>query len=1480
MIIIDLIHNLALLLALIVISGFVQNKFKQKIRLHQILQGVLFGATAIIGMLDPFVLREGIIFDGRSIILSLCALFFGPVTGSIAAIIALIFRISLGGTGIIMGSLVIVTSFLIGYIFHIRRSNNPNERLSVLRLYVFGLYVHAAMMLLVLTLPSGNILQVYESISLTVMGIYPLVTILMGKILLDQEENINYVKKLSENEERLRLSLSAANQGLFDLNVKTGKAIVNDEYATMLDYDPKTFKESMISWIRRVHLDDREIAIKAYKDYIDGKINEHRVEVRHKTADGGWKWILSTGKIVERDENGNPLRMLGTHTDISRLKEIVSALQKSEEKFAKMFRSSPDTITLTALKDGFVVDVNETAINVTGFTRDELIGKKTTLLNIWARSKDREKYISELMETGRVNNFETQFIMKSGEIKDALISGEVIELDGEKYVLGVIRDITERKLREKALRENQVKLQSVISNSPVIIFGLDENGIFTFSEGKGLEILGLKPGEVVGQSALDVYEGYPKVVDTLERALKGEVISEIHDMGQWVFDVYYSPLRDDRGKIKGLIGVATDITERKKAQDSLFKSEAENRAIVDAVPDILFRLSRSGVYLGYKNSTNSLPYVSPEIFMGKNISDVLPTEVSAQLFDAIESSFSSGKIVSIEYKLNLDDNEMFYETKIVPLANDEVYCFVRDITDRKNTEEALRQSLEENQAITDAIPDLLFRLNREGVFVDYKNTNEELLFVPPREFLGKNIEDVLPAALVSKFRKGINDAFSSNSIINIEYPLTIKQKELFFEGKLVPLTNDEILCFVRDITDRKKIENNLRESEEKFRTIFDAAPVPLAVNDNNQNIILLNEEFVKIFGYTNEDIPTLKEWWPLAYPDVENQKWVKTTWQKNIEESRKTGKPFEPLELNIRAKNGDIKTVIAGMSWLGNTSDRNHLVILYDITDRKRAEQEIKKNNEELAQLFELSLNLLESVNPSDTYRKILKHAIQLIGIDTGAIYSVDNDKIFLENTIPSLGEDFPNEFRKDLLDNHPHIQKAINTESPIIVNDIEETELSENEKIILNSRKMYSLLYLPIITEKKATGVIILGTIERKHEFTQHEIELGRTISNISSLSMENSILFSKLNKNVRDLRKAVEEKNIVTDALKESEERFHTMFENHHAVMMLIEPDSGKIIDANKSAENFYGYSLHELRNLNIANINQLTESELKKALDKAAHESKTYFNFPHKLKSGEVKSVEVFTTPITVKDITLLFSIVHDITERKIAEEEVLRSQEQLRALAARLEKIREDERINLSRELHDNLGQSLTGLKMDVAWLARKIGSKKKEKTENFLTKTTSMSELIDQIINDVRRISTDLRPNLLDYLGLHAALEWLVNDFSKRTEIECVFNSMVKNMKLDISISNSIYRIIQEAFTNIARHSGATKVELEIVQNNNQINFVIKDNGKGITKAEINNVKSLGLRGMQERTFQLNGELSIIGKKDKGTTVTLSIPKEN
>ncbi len=1239
MIIVDLTFRLSLLVAISVLSGFIVVRFERTKLSGKILQGLLFGIAAVIGMHDPFILSKGIIFDGRSILISLCTLFFGPLSGIIAAVMALIYRLIIGGAGLIMGILVIMCSFIIGYIFHIRRASKPDLKLSAFKLYQFGLLVHAAMLLLILTIPLANIASVYKSISLTVIGIYPFVTLLIGKILLDQEENQSFIKKLEESEERLRLSLKAANQGLYDLNVQTGSTVVSEEYATMLGYDPKTFVETNSSWIERLHPDDKPAAAKAYLDYVEGRTQEYRIEFRQRTRDGSWKWILSTGKIVEYDSEGKPLRMLGTHTDITELKQTVIALQKSEEKFAKMFRSSPDTITLSYLKNGLIVDVNEACLEKTGYVRDEIIGKTVVDLNLWADINDRDKYVAELLNTGKITNFETRFRMKSGELRDALISGEVIELDGEKFILGIIRDITERKESEKSLFENQMRLQSIVSNAPVILFGLDADGVFTFSEGKGLQALGLKPGEVVGQSALEIYKDFPDVVKSMKRALNGEVLSAIHDMGKWVFDVYYTPLKSENGQINAVIGVATDITER------------------------------------------------------------------------------------------------------------------------------------------------------------------------------------------------------------------------------------------------TKVENALRQSEEKFRTIFNSTPVPLAVNDSEQNILLLNDEFVKIFGYTLEDIPTLNEWWPRAYPDAEYRQWVTSTWQDHLNESKESNEPFEPLELKIKCKDGTYRTAIAGLSWLGDPKSSIQLVILYDITERERAEKEIQNKNKDLAKLFEISINLLESADKKTILEKIVENSVDLIGLDSGAIYLIDDNELILQATTPALPDYFPDEFRKADLSNHTHILNAIKQLAPVIVSDVSEAELSAEEKIITQSRNLGSLVYLPLLVGKQAAGVLILGTIGRKHDFTENEIGLSKTLSNLASLSLENSVLFEKLNKNIADLRKAIDEKNVAGEALKESEERFHAMFEKHHAIMLLVEPESGNIIDANQSAEKFYGYNLSQLQLMNIGQINMLPPEQLHKEIQKAATESRTSFNFSHKLSSGEIRSVEVFSTPITVANKILLFSIIHDITERELAEMEVLSSQLQLRALAARIESVREEERIHLSRELHDNLGQSLTGLKMDVAWLGRKISKKKPESVETILDKTKSMSELIDVVINDVRRLSLDLRPNLLDHLGLLSALNWLVDDFKKRSEKKCVFISNIKDIEVNQTTATSVFRIFQEAFTNISRHSDSTLIQFSIDASKTDYIFTLNDNGEGISEDEIKRVSSLGVRGMKERSIQINATLTIKGSKNKGTTITLTVPKD-
>jgi signal transduction histidine kinase len=232
-----------------------------------------------------------------------------------------------------------------------------------------------------------------------------------------------------------------------------------------------------------------------------------------------------------------------------------------------------------------------------------------------------------------------------------------------------------------------------------------------------------------------------------------------------------------------------------------------------------------------------------------------------------------------------------------------------------------------------------------------------------------------------------------------------------------------------------------------------------------------------------------------------------------------------------------------------------------------------------------------------------------------------------------------------------------------------------------------------------------------------------------------------------------------------------------------------------------------------------------------------------------------------------------VIKDITERKQADEEIMKSQEQLRALAARLQSIREEERTSIAREIHDELGQALTGLKMDLSWLENKLPKKE----NSLIKKTQSMLNLIDSTIQTVRRVSTELRPGILDDLGLIAALEWQAQEFQDRTGIKCEFNSSLEEVELDRDRSTGVFRIFQETLTNVARHSNATQVNIRAEESIRNLILRVKDNGRGITKGEISDKKSLGLLGMRERAHIFGGEVEITGGAGKGTSVTVKIP---
>jgi signal transduction histidine kinase len=205
---------------------------------------------------------------------------------------------------------------------------------------------------------------------------------------------------------------------------------------------------------------------------------------------------------------------------------------------------------------------------------------------------------------------------------------------------------------------------------------------------------------------------------------------------------------------------------------------------------------------------------------------------------------------------------------------------------------------------------------------------------------------------------------------------------------------------------------------------------------------------------------------------------------------------------------------------------------------------------------------------------------------------------------------------------------------------------------------------------------------------------------------------------------------------------------------------------------------------------------------------------------------------------------------------------------------LQSVREEERTRIAREVHDELGQALTSCKLDLSWIAGKLP----RELRDLQKKAKALSAHIDTTIQTVRRIAEELRPSVLDHLGLAAALEWQGHDFQHRTGIKCDVQTNLADRMLDQALSTALFRIFQETLTNIIRHAGATQVMVQLKETDSRVSLQVRDNGQGITRMEISNAKSLGLLGMRERAALLGGTFKI-GRipRGQGTQVTVIMP---
>jgi two-component system, NarL family, sensor histidine kinase UhpB len=313
------------------------------------------------------------------------------------------------------------------------------------------------------------------------------------------------------------------------------------------------------------------------------------------------------------------------------------------------------------------------------------------------------------------------------------------------------------------------------------------------------------------------------------------------------------------------------------------------------------------------------------------------------------------------------------------------------------------------------------------------------------------------------------------------------------------------------------------------------------------------------------------------------------------------------------------------------------------------------------------------------------------------------------------------------------------------------------------------------------------------------------------------------------------------------------------------------------NKAAEKMYGWSAEEARSKNVTGLipSQQTPQEIIDSMKELLLGHSWSGELVVQRKDGHSLPVFINKAPVfdVQQHVSGIIEISSDITKRKKAEEEVKDLNEQLRNLSAHLQNIREEERIQIANDLHDELGQQLTGLKMELSMLIKKLSGEDPALREQALEIVSQM----DTIVRSVRRISSNLRPSILDDLGLIAALEWHSSEVEKRSGIRVHFTSNVKELQIPVSTSTELFRIYQEVLTNAERHSKGHEVLSNLNMSDNQLVLEIKDDGQGINPSVKNNKKTLGLISIKERTFILGGQYELNSETSKGTQVKITIP---
>jgi PAS domain S-box-containing protein len=1207
---------------------------------------------------------------------------------------------------------------------------------------------------------------------------------------------------------------------------------------------------------------------------------------------------------------------------------------------------------LDRISDGFIaldkdwryVYVNKEALGLIQKKQEEVIGKN--IWDIFPEAKGTRFYQACLraMEKQEYVFIETYYDRQNRWYESHLYPSS----------LGLtihFRDITEKKKTEEELEKAGEQYKNLVNAVDGIVWEANAQTFnFTFVSDRAERLLGyplhlwtttpgfwadhIHPDDknwAVRFCVQSTNEKQPHEFEYRMIAADGRVV--------WLRDIVNVTVENDKPVL--LRGLMIDITAQKKAEEAILASEEKYRTLVEQATDGIFIADHAGKFVVVNSSGCALSQYSLAELMNMTIYDLAdPEDLKTNPFH-FEEMQKYGSATTERKMRKKDGTVIDIEVNAKFLSDGRFLSFIRDITERKKSQEVLEKYNDRFAMIAEVTHDAIWEWNLETGELWANNVHQKLYGLtksdpvptfqewqsrihPDDRVKTTAAQEVAVTTDINYWESEYRFLKGNKNYVNIYDRCYVIRNE---EGKALRLTGS-----MTDISERIKAEEEKRASEEIRRLIMDSAMDAIICIDADSIITVWTRQAEKMFGWNREEavgrslndtiIPHRYRRAHLEGLKLYQERGEGPLLRKLVEipALNKAGEEF-PVELSIvPVKQGDTEFFCA---------------FLRNITERKKAEQDIQKSNERFKLIARTTNEAIWEwdfqantgwANDAHQHLYGVGPADPVPGNDEWIkrIHPDDREKTItaFESVLASSESTWITEYRFLSGDKKPltiydrtyilrdHTGKPVRMMGSMM--DISERKNAEQE--IVRARELADKLI------DSLPGIFYLydkeGTFIRWN--TQHEIVTGYSGEEIAKMKPtdffideekeyitghindvfekgENDAeahLLTKGGETIPYYFKAVllsyqdkpcflgygidiSERKIAEMELRQSEEKYKLLFESNPLPMWMFSLPDYSIIDVNEAALRQYGYEKEHFLSLSALDLRPEEEVERFLTYQNTAYRlgTRNAGIWKHKRKDGSIIYVDILSHDVIYEGRAVRLILANDVTDKYIAEEKLKESYESIRQLTDHLQNIREEERAHIAREIHDELGQQLTVLKMDVSWLNKRM----MDESEPIREKLKSLTEMLDGTVKTVRRISSELRPSLLDDLGLVATIDWHSKEFEKRSGIKTEFMEPEADFNLSESQKTGIFRIFQESLTNVARHSGADKVSISLQHTDDNLTLCIEDNGKGFDRQRVQNRRTLGILGMKERTAMMGGSYEIQSVAGKGTKVIVTVP---